>query len=73
MKSGGIPDKSVGEAMGQCFTKLMKPPAGFEGKNGPPSAEDIQKMIPKGVNVSPEMLKKAHRLRRIYKKCCLRV
>ncbi|MEK7629739.1 MAG: hypothetical protein AAB394_04495 [Patescibacteria group bacterium] len=58
MKSGGIPDKSVGEAMGQCFTKLMKPPAGFEGKNGPPSAEDIQKMIPKGVNVSPEMLKK---------------
>lgn len=66
MKSGGIPDKSVGEAMGQCFAKLMKGPggfeggvpAGFEGKNGPPSAEDIQKMIPKGVNVSPEMLKK---------------
>ncbi|MDP3764085.1 MAG: hypothetical protein Q8Q95_00485 [bacterium] len=66
MKSGGIPDKSVGEAMGQCFSKLMKPPAGFEGgapagfegQSGPPSAEDIQKMIPKGVDVSPEMLKK---------------
>lgn len=58
MKSGGLPDRSVGEAMGSCFSQMMKPPAGFEGKGGPPSAEDIQKMLPKGVEVTPEMMQK---------------
>ena len=73
MKSGGLPDRSVGEAMGDCFSQMMKPPAGFEGgppdgetgppegfenMKGPPSAEDIQKMLPKGVEVTPEMMQK---------------
>lgn len=76
MQSGGLPSKEVGQAMGECFSQLMKappgvggaggppagfegkgPPAGFEGMKGPPSVEDIQKMVPPGVEVTPEMMK----------------
>lgn len=66
MQAGGMPSKQAGAAMGSCFSQLMKgpggagggaggPPAGFE--KGPPSAEDIQKMVPPGVEITPEMMK----------------
>ena len=68
MQSGGMPSREAGEAMGSCFGSLMKPPQGGEGgeygppegydeSQGPPSAEDIQSMVPEGVEITPEMMK----------------
>ena len=68
MQAGGMPTRDAGEAMGSCFGSLMKPPSGGEGggygapegydtSKGLPSAEDIQKMVPEGVEVTPEMMK----------------
>jgi hypothetical protein len=69
MQAGGMPSREAGNAMGSCFGSLMKPPsgaggggqagppAGYEGSQKSPTAEDIQKMVPPGVEITPEMMK----------------
>ena len=75
MQAGGMPSREAGDAMGSCFSSMMRPPDGGEGgdygppngeagppegydeSQGPPSAEDIQKMVPEGVEITPEMMK----------------